>query len=579
MFIDRDSTRPRLRQLRRLYRLLTSSERLKFLIALLLAVVAILLETVSLGAVFLVVGAIIGGDTSTSQTESIPFGLDFVASFGLVASMSFLVVVFAVKNLFTVSLTWFHQGLFNQLSTRLGHRLLGVYLNKPLELHLANSSPVLITKVQNANLVSSGLFSPLMTLVVDSFVGISMLGLLFVVEPFSTLLILSLFLGFGLLLLRSLRRHTADWGEEQVRWRTYALRVLQDAFGAFKEIRVMGRESSSILEYRHSLQQLARVNRLFLTSLSFPRMGLETLSVLTISILVVAQSIRGVDGEQTLPLLALFAAGALRMVPSANRMMTAIQQIRVTLPLLAGLIDDLEQSSSTSHTIANTTKVQTDSKRFEELSFESVCFRYSTSPRYAITNFDIRIRRGDAVGLIGPSGVGKTTLVDLALGLLEPTSGTICLNGQPLAQSKQFWRSTVGYVAQNVFLVDASIRQNVCLGLTQAEIDDEKVWAAIRTARLESFVQSLPLGLNSSVGELGMRISGGERQRIGIARALYSEPQVLFLDEATSALDGATESALLSEIQNLKSRVTIIFVTHRLTALRICDRVVELQSP
>jgi ABC-type multidrug transport system fused ATPase/permease subunit len=273
-----------------------------------------------------------------------------------------------------------------------------------------------------------------------------------------------------------------------------------------------------------------------------------------------------------LPVLGLFGAAAFRLLPAVNRSILSAQTINLNRPLVDGVAADLDLLISK----ASTNNVH--SHLASSISVQDLSFSYEMTSTQALTGVSIGISRGEAVGLVGPSGSGKSTLVDILLGLLEPTSGRVLVDGKDIHDNLRRWQDQIGYVPQSIFLTDDTLRRNVAFGLPKDQIDDNALSSAIRSAQLEDFVASLPEGLDTIVGERGVRLSGGQRQRIGIARALYNNPDVLVLDEATSSLDTDTEHGVMQAVQALQGEKTVIIVAHRLSTVEYCDRLYRLEN-
>jgi ABC-type multidrug transport system fused ATPase/permease subunit len=280
----------------------------------------------------------------------------------------------------------------------------------------------------------------------------------------------------------------------------------------------------------------------------------------------------GSELSEILPVLGLFGASAFRLLPAVNRMINNFQLINVSRPQVADIFSDLK----TSFKIVDRSVEHSNFKRV--ISISQVSFSYETASAQALNEVSIDIARGEAVGLVGPSGSGKSTLVDILLGLLEPTSGRVLVDGDDIHDNLRGWQDQIGYVPQSIFLTDDTLRRNVAFGLPKDQIDHDAVKSAIRSAQLEDFIASLPDGLDTIVGERGVRLSGGQRQRIGIARALYNNPDVLVLDEATSSLDTETEHGVMQAVQALQGEKTVIIVAHRLSTVEYCDRLYRLEN-
>ena len=305
---------------------------------------------------------------------------------------------------------------------------------------------------------------------------------------------------------------------------------------------------------------------------AFPRLFLEVTAISGLSVLIFVMFLTGSEVGEVAPTVGLFAATAFRVLPSINKIVNAKQLLKVDRTTFKTIHDDLGLM------ISDRTQSVIKPSEFTSVIVKDLAFHYAGNANNVLLNVNVAVNRGEAVGFVGQSGSGKSTLIDIMLGLLEPQSGSVLINGQEISQVKSAWQQQIGYIPQTIFLMDDSLRRNIAIGIADSEIDEVAIHDALKSAQLEDFVASLPEGLNTVVGERGVRLSGGQRQRIGIARALYHRPSVLVLDEATSSLDTETEKGVMQAVQALQGDKTVIIVAHRLSTVEYCDRLYRLDA-
>jgi ATP-binding cassette subfamily C protein len=371
-----------------------------------------------------------------------------------------------------------------------------------------------------------------------------------------------------------LSRHaTTRWGQAVARLDGETLQTLQQSLGGVKEVKLTGRERFFLAQFDERVAGAARLRSRYTAVAATLRMGVETTFVcglLAVSLLLTLRS-----GAAALPLLGLYAYAGFRVIPSANRIMMYVSELRYSRAWIHDLRADLAALPAPAPEAAE----RGEPIRFaHSVVFERVAFTYAGETEPVLLDVDLAIARGESIGIVGASGAGKSTLVDLLLGLLTPTAGRITVDGRDVAGVLRAWQRHIGYVAQEPFLLDDTIRRNVAFGVGDADIDDRRVTAALTLAQLAEFVRGLPGGLDTMLGERGTRLSGGQRQRVAIARALYHEPEVLVFDEATSALDTPTERELIAALEALHGVKTLVVIAHRLTTVRHCDRIAVLRD-
>jgi ATP-binding cassette, subfamily B, bacterial PglK len=552
--------------------ILTKVERRRMVFILLLMLIGSVLETFSLGLVVPAVGLLI----KPNYVQNFPAIDNFLGhpsevQFAVIA-MTALVIIYILKCSFLLWSAWVQGGFSIGITARLGKELFENYMYQPYPFHLQRNSSVLIRNSQNSVSLMGGVFDPMLSIMTDSLVTLGLFALLIKLEPIGSLTTLAVFGISAWLFRRFTNARIKRWGEAQNNYRGMIIQHLQQGLGGVKDVKILGREDYFVSEYSNQLVGNAAVIRRFSVSQMLPRTGLEILTIFGLAVLVSTMVVAGKDLNSVLPVLGLFGAAAFRLVPAVSRMVSMVQTIAINRPIVNELFHDL--SLQTSHS----PKRQSHEGFAEALEVSELSFKYETAPTNALSNVSLRVKRGEAVGLVGPSGSGKSTLVDVLLGLMAPASGAVLVDGVNVQDRIRWWQDQIGYVPQSIFLTDDTLRRNVAFGLPKSEIDDAAVDAAIRAAQLEEFVNSLPLGLETAVGERGVRLSGGQRQRIGIARALYHNPDVLVLDEATSSLDTETEHGVMQAVQALQGEKTVIIVAHRLSTVEYCDRLYRLES-
>ncbi|MFM8854236.1 MAG: ABC transporter ATP-binding protein [Acidimicrobiaceae bacterium] len=554
------------------WRLFTSSDRVAFIRIVVMVIIGMFLETVSLGIVVPIIGIL----TQDDYQEKYPWIVDLFGSLSreelISAVMVAMVFIYIVRSLFLFWSLWIQKGFSASVSGRLSQSLFSIYLRQPYMFHLQRNSSTLMRNAKNATSVVTCGVDPFLVLLTDGLVAIAMFSLLIYVEPIGTLAVLIVFGVSTLLFQRLTRRRIDNWGYRVDYHETKILQHLQEGFGGAKDVKILGRENEFLSQHEKHLGESIRINRIYNVILTLPRSFMEIITIVGLCLLVVSMVVRDRPLADIVPILGLFAAAAFRVMPSINRLLMATQTLIFNRSIIASVYRDF---------LLDTPEVN-NSKRVEpfakQLELKDVSFRYPTAATPSLQNVSLVVRRGEAVGFVGPSGAGKSTLVDVILGLFAPTSGVVCVDGSDVHQNLRNWQNQIGYVPQAIYLTDDTLRRNVAFGLNDENIDDDLVREAIRLAQLEEFVATLPDGLETVVGERGVRLSGGQRQRIGIARALYHKPSVLVLDEATRSLDTPTEHGVMQAVQALQGSKTVIIVAHRLSTVEYCDRLYRIED-
>jgi ABC-type multidrug transport system fused ATPase/permease subunit len=557
-----------------IFQILERRDKLRLGVSIVLVLVGTVLEMASVGALIPIVQTIVSGDKRSEynwlpeQFQEISYGA-FVQLL-----MLLLVVLFLVKNVFLLLSNHYQFRTQLSIGNRIVQRLFENYLRQRYEFHLVNSSAVLVRNVQefSAAVIGFGI-GPSLIILTDATTGLGLVLMLFLLQPVGTLSILFLLGAAAFVVAKVSRRHTRRWGSERMHHKAKLMEALLDGFGGVKEIRLSGREHEVVTTHRKSLFESARVSYLFNFSLAVPRALLEVVAVGSVALLVITSTLRNQSLESTTIVIALFGIVAFRMLPSANRLIQAVQQFAYGRKGIEGAVEGLSLPVP-----PKGIRQPSRFERFRSIEISGLKYKYPTVEAHVIDIRRLEVRAGESVGIVGASGSGKSTLVDLLIGILTPSAGTISMNGQNIVENPRDWQDRIGYVPQHVYLMDTTIRRNVAFGLPEKSIDDQQVEESLRNANLWQFVQSLPNGWDTVVGERGVRLSGGQRQRLGIARALYGRPEVIVLDEATSALDAETEREIVESFRDIARDRTLIVVAHRTSTLAYCSRLIRLES-
>jgi ABC-type multidrug transport system fused ATPase/permease subunit len=557
--------------------LLTPRERRKALLLLVLMSLGMALETLGIGLVIPAIAVLTQSDPASKYPALQPV-LNALGNPDkqalVVGGMLLLAGVYFVKVSFMAFLGWQQARFAFGVQANISHRLFSSYLRQPYTFHLQRNSAQLTRNVVNeVNLLTFTCILPAMSMLTEVLVMLGLCVLLLVFEPLGAVIVLSVLGvaagGFHYFT----RRRITRWGEARQHHEGLRMQHLLQGLGGVKDVKLLGRETEFLELFRLQNAKSAQMGQLQTTLQLLPRLWLEFLAVCGLAILVISVLAQGRPLEAVLPALGLFAAAAFRLMPSVTRVISAAQSLRYGLPVVNTLFEELQLGSQEQEQ-----RSRSASTFHTALELDNVSYTYPGSMEPALREFSLMVQRGESVGFVGSSGAGKSTLVDVILGLLPASEGEVKVDGRNIQHALRDWQDQIGYVPQIIYLTDDTVMRNVAFGLPDEQIDKTAVWRAIRTAQLEDFVHSLADGLETVVGERGVRLSGGQRQRIGIARALYHDPAVLVLDEATSALDTDTELGVMQSVRALQGDKTIIIIAHRLSTVEHCKRLYRLEQ-
>lgn len=586
------------RLLVRLCRILWTKERWGAVAILGLMLIGMVLETLGVGLIVPVL-ALLSDSKTVERYPQIVEILHMVSPIGWISAhwpdraltpvdpltelfsgvMTAMLAFFSFKSAFLVYLARQQTRVVFRAQVSLTQELFSIYLRQPYPFHLQRNSAELIRNASTEVGQFAGAFLSASQLFTEILVVLGILCLLVTLQPLSTLAVLILFASSAWIFQRITKDKAKIWGEARMFHEGKRIQHLQQALGGVKEVNLLGREEYFLAELFQHTAGSAAVSELQNVSLAIPRLFLEWVAVVAFTLMVLLMALQGRSGVAIISIVGIFGVAAFRLLPSVNRIVSFLNVLRFSGPAIETVDNEIQTLSKLARDLASAaTKADRVASNWKSVQLREVGFRYQGAAKQTLEEVNLEIQRGMSVGFIGESGAGKSTLIDLILGLYLPDTGHVLLDGSDIQNNLRAWQNEIGYVPQTIFLTDDSLRRNVAFGIPENNIDDDQVRAAIEAAHLGDFVAGLPNGLETLVGERGVRLSGGQRQRIGIARALYNQPSVLVLDEATSALDIETERKLMDSVLALRSSKTILIVAHRLSTVAECSMIFRIEG-
>jgi ABC-type multidrug transport system fused ATPase/permease subunit len=560
----------------KLWSLLDVKQKSESVIIFVILLVGMFLETLGVGLVIPMLAVM----TDESFVAKHPAAVSFLEDLGLsghfdlvVFCVLVLIVVYFFKSLFLAFSAWRQSCFVSQLQATISARLFEGFLYQPYTFHTERNSVSLargaVTHVAEATLViQQGLVLLSEVLVIS---GISIL--LLMSEPKGATIVIGIFVVAGWGFHRVTRSKIAQWGKKREKHENLRTIHLHQGLAGAKEVILAGKQTDFVDRFKGHSAICASVAQMQSTVVALPRLWMELLAVIGLAVLIWVTLSQGKTVDEVLVTLGLFVAAAFRIMPSINRILGVVQSLRFSFPGVQLLCNEFARFKGRSICKSG----QTISFN-ANLELDAVSYKHKFADESSIREVSLKIDKGQSIGFIGESGAGKSTLIDVILGLLEPQSGSVKIDGYDIRSNLRGWQDMIGYVPQTLYLTDESVRKNIAFGVPDSDINDAKVEEVLRASRLDDFVKTLPAGVDTIVGERGVRLSGGQRQRIGIARALYHEPSVLVLDEATSALDESTEKKIMESVSALRGNKTLLIVAHRLSTVTQCDIIYRIDS-
>ncbi|WP_201320473.1 ABC transporter ATP-binding protein [Pseudanabaena sp. lw0831] len=568
---------------KKLLYLFSDREKIQIGIIFLLMLVGASLETLGVGLIPPFVALL--GNSEIIQKQQILHWLYSVLRAN--SSQAFLLwisviilVIYLLKNAYLAGLTYLQYYFLYKKQISLSNRLLQSYLYSPYTFHLQRNSAELVRNITSEiPQIFANVLVPALTLAAEIMVMSCITLLLVMVEPVASA-IAAIFLGISIFWLNgTIRKQMSGQGLIRQEQSGQMIQWVNQSIGGIKETKVLGRETFFINAFTKSTEAFGKANLFVGLATQLPNLFIDTVLIASVLLIVILSLIQGRAIQSILPMLSLFAIAALRLMPSAKRIVSTITNIRYfkySLDLICQDLASLEIRSISQQESNNFSAPEIQFKKLIEL--RNIHYLYPNAAQSSLSGISIEISRGQLIAFIGSSGAGKTTIVDIILGLLTPSQGEILVDGKNILTNLASWQQQIGYIPQSIYLSDDTIRNNIAFGLASHEINEEQVWAAIKASQLEELIYALPEQLDTLVGERGIRLSGGQRQRIGIARALYHNPEVIIMDEATAALDNTTEREFMQALEAMSRHKTMIMIAHRLSTVKNCDRLYFMKN-
>ena len=572
-------------------KILNKRQKLRVIIIGIMMVIGAFWETLGVGLILPLVTAI----TTPNFIETNKYAKMVCELFDLHTTRTFMIVVIAAlifvyifKNMY-LFLEYYVQTRFicnNRFAVQC--RLMETYLHRPYEYFLNAESGEIVRVITNDTQSTFFLLSTVLSFFTEGVVSVALIITIIATDPFMAIL-LAVVLGGMMLLIGKLikpvlRRAGINFQQNSAKTNKWLLQSIN----GIKEVKVAEKEGYFLEQFSKYGKRAIDSEKKNTVLLNVPRLAIEAFGISSMLAVIALLMWRGREINTMLPQLSAFAMAAVRLMPSVNRMASSLNSMSYQEPALDKMLEHLsvaerwEKERDSEKVVDLQVKGSVnDENKFSlqrQMELADITYSYPNAEQPVLAHANMVIPIGKAVGIVGASGAGKTTAVDILLGLLPPQEGQVLVDGVDIREDYDGWLSHLGYIPQMIFMLDDTIRANVAFGIPAKEVDDAQVWKALEEAQLKEFVQSLPDGLDTTIGERGVRLSGGQRQRIGIARALYTDPELLIFDEATSALDNETEAAIMESINALHGRKTLVIIAHRLTTIEECDIVYRVED-
>ena len=560
--------------------LLDKQIKIKLFGLFILIVIGSLMELVGVAVVFPIVDLVMASDYTESIWCKVVMNITGLTNREsiMIVLIGFAIGVYIFKSIY---ISWMQSRLYKMsadVKMSLSVKLMKSYMNQPYAFFLSKNSSELIRSVNQDTAQLYEVVVNVLMVSSNALTSIFLLVTLAVTNPIMTLVVAALMGVCAAIIMLVLKKKTRYFGKRNQELSASLFKSLQQMIEGVKEIKIIRCEDYYINQYSEDYKENTDIFRKYNLSNVIPKQLIECVSMSGILVYLGFQIVFNPNYMEIVPGIAVFVAAAYKLLPSVNAIYQYLNTIiynRASIDLLYKEIKEASELSIKEYVEEETEK---EIEFNNTIELDNVTFKYSNSDKLILDNVSIKIPKGKSVAFVGPSGGGKTTLADIVIGLLRPTSGAVKVDGENIIDNMVSWRKQIGYIPQSIFLTDDTLKNNVALGLSEDKIQEEKIWQALEDAQIVDFVKENKKGLNIDVGERGARISGGQRQRLGIARALYRDPEVLVFDEATSALDNETEKEVMKAIESLQGTRTMIMIAHRLTTIEKCDIIYKVEN-
>ena len=563
------------------WKIISNKSRSRLKIYLVLVFIVSILEVTGISLILPIISAINNDliNTNLYFLKSLSEYFKTETQLELVTLLLCIFLLFIIfKNIIISYFIYYESSVSQNILVETSEKLFSNYLSSPFQFHLNTNSSKLVRNTHTETEIFGSAVQSIILLISETVVTLFIICFLLFYQPFGTLIIISIFAVSSFLFIFFTKSKLNEYAKTRIKYAGKSLKTIMEGLLCIKDIKILNKETHFISNLIERLSKKSCCHLVYLFS-NIPKLFLELIIITSVCILMLFLIAEDYSSNEIFEVIGIFVASAFRLLPSINKMQLAYHRFLWGQPSVSVIYDQITNLNKNKIRKLNfeTKDIKNNFNFKNEIKIKNISFYYKKNFRFNIKDINFSIKKGESVGIIGPSGSGKSTILNIILGLLKPQSGEIYFDNLNIKNIKG-WNKNIGYVPQNVYLTDDTIFNNIAFGVGKDKFKKKKVEESLKKAQLKEFVMTLTNKENTIVGEKGVRLSGGQVQRIGIARALYQDPSILVLDEASSALDYKTETSLMSAVNLLKGKTTMIIVTHRLSTVEKCDKIIEIKN-